>query len=419
MATTTTSTPTKTPPAAAASPKLPPVVWLLGAVAFLMGTTELVVAGLLPEISAALDVSVASAGLMITVFAVGMMVGAPLMAMATLRLPRRSTLIAALLVFAAGHIVGGLSTSFALALVGRFASALATGTFWAVGAVVATAAAGQAASSRAMSVMIGGVTLANIIGVPLGTAGGQALGWQGPFWVLAVLALAATVVIARRLPADHGGGDSSLRDELTALKHPRLWLVYLAIALLQAGVLATYSYVAPLLTERAGLPAAVVPLAMLGYGAGALAGTTFGGRRGDKNPWGIVIPAAVLTAALLAAISLWATNSIVASALIVLLGFAGIIGNPILVGQVVRIAGAGRSLPMALATSWFNVGIAAGSWIGGLALNSGLGLRGPSLTGVVLALFALLPLGFLAASQRTVAASTDTASYEDLAPRTQ
>ncbi|MFF5160674.1 MFS transporter [Streptomyces sp. NPDC000348] len=402
MATTTTPTPTSTPPITVeASAKLPPVVWLLGAVAFLMGTTELVVAGLLPEISAALHVSVSSAGLMITVFALGMMVGAPLMAMATLRLPRRSTLIAALLVFAAGHVVGALSTSFVLALAGRFVSALATGTFWAVGAVVATAAAGPAASSRAMGVMIGGVTLANIIGVPLGTAGGQVLGWQGPFWALAVLALAATAVIARRLPADHSGSTTTVRDEITALKHPRLWLVYLAVALLQSGVLATYSYVAPLLTERAHLPEAVVPLAMLGYGAGALAGTAFGGRRGDKNPWGTVIPAAIATAAVLGAITLWATSSAAAVALIVLLGFVGIISNPILVGQVVRIAGAGRSLPMALATSWFNVGIAAGSWIGGLALTTSAGLKGPSLAGLVLAATALLPLGVLAVRRRT------------------
>lgn len=404
----TTSLPTESPAAAAATPlKLPPVVWLLGAVAFLMGTTELVVAGLLPEISSALHISTASAGLMITVFAIGMMIGAPLMAMATLRLPRRSTLIAALLVFAAGHVIGALSTSFALALVGRFASALATGTFWAVGAVVATAAAGPAASSRAMGVMIGGVTLANIVGVPFGTALGQALGWQAPFWILAFLALAATVVLARRLPNDRGGSDSSVRAELAALKHPRLWLVYVSIALLQAGVLATYSYVSPLLTERAGLPEAVVPLAMLGYGVGALAGTTLGGRRGDdKNPWTTVLPAALLTALLLGAITLWATSSVVAVGLIVLLGFVGIIANPILVGQVVRIAGAGRSLPMAFATSWFNVGIAAGSWIGGLSLASSLDLKGPSLVGLVLAALALLPIGALALRKDSAASGS-------------
>ncbi|GHD14300.1 MFS transporter [Streptomyces violarus] len=385
--------------------KLPPVVWLLGAVAFLMGTSEFVISGLLPQISGALDVSVSSAGTLITAFAVGMMIGAPVMSMATQRLPRRSALIAALLVFAAGHVVGALSSSLGLALVGRFAAALGNGTFWAVGAVVATAAAGPAASTRAMGVMVGGITLANIVGVPLGTAAGQLGGWQAPFWMLAALAVAAAAVVARQLPADTTRADTSLRAEAAALKHPRLWLVYLAIALIQAGIMAAYSYVAPLLTDRAHLATAFVPLAMLGFGVGALAGTTVGGRLGDRRPYATLIPATALTSALLAAITLWATNSVVAVVLVVLLGGAGFANNPIVVGEVVRIAGADRSLPMALATSAFQVGIAAGSWLGGIALTSGLGLRGPSLAGFAFALAALLPLGLLAASHRKTEAA--------------
>ncbi|MFH9085604.1 MFS transporter [Streptomyces sp. NPDC017673] len=378
--------------------KLPPVVWLLGAVAFIMGTSEFIVSGLLPQISGALAVSVSSAGTLITAFAVGMMIGAPVMALATQRLPRRSALVAALLVFAVGHIVGALSPNLTLALVGRFASALGNGTFWAVGAVVATAAAGPAASTRAMGVMVGGTTLANIVGVPLGTAAGQLTGWQAPFWMLAALAVIAAAVIARRIPADTTRADTSLRAEATALRHPRLWLVYLAIALIQAGIMAAYSYVVPLLTDRAHLATAVVPLALLGYGVGALAGTTVGGRLGDRRPYGTLIPATALTSALLGALTLWATDSVVAVALVVLLGGAGFANNPIVVGEVVRVSGAGRSLPMALATSAFQVGIASGSWLGGIALTSGLGLKGPSLTGFAFALAALLPLGLLAAS---------------------
>ncbi|WP_319345204.1 MFS transporter [Streptomyces sp. NY05-11A] len=335
------------------------MVWLLGAVAFIMGTSELIVAGLLPEIAGSLHVSVSSAGLIITVFAIGMMLGAPVMSLATLRLPRRSALIAALFVFAAGHVVGALSSNLVLALVGRFAAALGNGTFWAVGAVVATAAAGPAASTRAMGVMVGGVTLSSIVGVPLGTAAGQVAGWQGPFWALAVLALVTAVVISRKLPADTGSAGDSLRGELGSLKHSRMWLVYLAIALIQAGLMAFYSYVAPLLTVRAHLASAIVPLAMLGYGLGALAGNTLGGRRGDHRPYATLIPAAAATAVLLAAITLWATNSVLTVVLVVLLGAAGMSTNPVLVGEVVRIAGAGRALPMALATSAFQVGMAS------------------------------------------------------------
>ncbi|MFF9496270.1 MFS transporter [Streptomyces flaveolus] len=393
-------------PAVTGKVKLPPVVWLLGAIAFLMGTSELIVVGLLPQISGALDVSVAGAGTLITVFAVGMMIGAPVMSMATLRLPRRTALIAALVLFAVGHVVGALSSSLAAAIVGRFVAALGTGTFWAVGAVVVTAAAGPAASTRAMGVMVGGTTFANIVGVPLGTVAGQLSGWQGPFWTLAVLSLAAAAVIARRLPADSGGAESTLRGEVASLSNGRLWLVYLSIALVQGGIMAFYSYVAPLLTDRAGLAEAVVPLALLGYGAGALVGTSLGGRLGDHRPYTALLPATALTALVLAAITLWATNSVMGVSLVVLLGLAGIATNPILVGQVVRVGGTGRALAMALANSSFQVGIALGSWTGGLALTTALDLRGPSLAGTVLALLALLPLGLLAASHRKVGATS-------------
>ncbi|KAA9159477.1 MFS transporter [Amycolatopsis acidicola] len=361
-----------------------------------MGTTELVVAGLLPQVSAGLDITLSQAGLLITVFAVGMMVGAPAMAMATLRLPPRATLVLALVLFAAGHVAAALSSSFAVVLVARFAAAVATGTFWAVGAVVAAAAAGPAASARAMGVMIGGVTLANVLGVPLGTAGGQLLGWQGPFWVLAALALIAAAVLARKLPAAETRPQTSFAAELASLRRGRLWLVYLATALVQGSFVAAYSYVAPLLTELAGLPEAVVPLAMFGYGAGALAGITFGGRLGDIHPFGIAIPAAGLIAVTLAALTLWGGNGVLAVALVLALGAFGLVANPILVAQVVRATGPVNTLAMSLSTSSFNVGIAGGSWLGGLALSSSLGVHGPPVVGLVIAVVALGPLGVLA-----------------------
>lgn len=182
--------------------RLPFVVLVLSAGTFLMGTTEFVIAGLLPEIADDLNVSVSHAGLLITAFAAGMIVGAPAMAIATLRLPRRSTLILALAVFALGHLVAALSSSFALVLAARVVTALATGTFWCVGALVATTAAGPAATSRALGMLLGGLTVATVAGVPLGAWLGQLSGWRGPFWVLAVLSAGAAAVIGRYIPDD-------------------------------------------------------------------------------------------------------------------------------------------------------------------------------------------------------------------------
>ncbi|MFD5483280.1 MFS transporter [Streptomyces hawaiiensis] len=184
--------------------RLPLVVYVLALGTFLMGTTEFVVAGLLPEIASDVQVGVAQAGLLITVFAVGMIVGAPLMAMLTLRLPQRLTLILALGVFAAGHVVVALGSSFGLLLAARFLTALATGAFWAVANVVAARAAGPAASSRALGVVGAGAMLANVVGVPLGAFAGQLLGWRGPFWALAVFGTAAMALIARQVPRAGG-----------------------------------------------------------------------------------------------------------------------------------------------------------------------------------------------------------------------
>jgi predicted MFS family arabinose efflux permease len=276
-------------------------------------------------------------------------------------------------------------------------TAIAVGAFWAVGAAVATGAAGPLARARAMGVMVGGLTLANVIGVPLGTAFGEALGWRGPFWILAGLAVVAMPVIARQVPAGGGRAHLSARAEIAALRQVRVWVVFLATALFEAGMIASYSYVSPLLTTRAGLPEKFIPLVLLGFGAGALLGTMTGGRFGDRRPFGTAIPAAVLTACVLAATALWASNVPAAATLVVLLGATAFAATPILVAQALHAASDAPTLVSALATSAFNIGNAGGSWLGGLALSTSLGLRGPALTGLVLTLASMAPLTLLAA----------------------
>ena len=221
-----------------------------------MGTTEFLVAGLLPEIANDLNVTPARAGLLITVFAIGMIVGTPGMAILTLRLPRRTTLSLALCVFAVGHVIVAVGSGFGLLLAARFLTALATGAFWAVAAVVASRAAGPDASSRALGVVLGGGMLANIIGVPLGAFAGQLIGWRGPFWVLAGLAAVAVALVVRFVPRDDPHRPRpSVRAEFVSLRSRHLWLVLLSATMIMGGTLATYSYIAPLLTHRPGLPA--------------------------------------------------------------------------------------------------------------------------------------------------------------------
>ncbi|MFD3499395.1 MFS transporter [Streptomyces sp. NPDC058678] len=376
--------------------KLPFVVWVLAAGTFLMGTTEFVVAGLLPELAGDLGVSVSHAGLLITAFAIGMIVGAPTMAMATLRLPQRQTLILALSVFCLGHLVAALSTSFTVVLLARVVTALATGAFWSVGFVVATAAAGPHQATRATGVMIGGLTLANVVGVPIGSFAGQFTGWRGPFWALAVLSGLAALFIGRFIPAQGQRVEVSVRAEVRALRQGRLWLALGAAMLIMGGVLATYTYVSPLLTDRAGIPAGAVPLALIAFGVGALGGTAIGGRLGDRRPMVTTITAAAATALVLLLLIPLSGNPATATLLVFLMGLTGFTVNPVVTALAMRFAGDAPTLTSALTTSAFNTGIAAGSAIAGTALDSSLGLTGPPLVGTVIAALTLLPLMALA-----------------------
>lgn len=382
--------------------RLPFVVYVLALGTFLMGTTEFVVAGLLPEIAGDLGVSVAQAGLLITVFAVGMVVGAPLTTMLTLRLSRRLTLMLALAVFAAGHVIVAVGSSFALLLSARFLTALATGAFWAVGNVVAARAAGPAASSRALGVVGAGAAIATVIGVPLGALAGQLIGWRGPFWALAALAVAAIALIHRYVPHDAPDHQpASIRSELSALRSGRVWVVLAACAATTGGVLSMYSYISPLLTDRAGLAAALVPLVLVGFGVASVPGSLVIGRLGDARPHATTIAVSATTTLLLLAISLFSGFAVPTVALVAVLGFFGLSLAPVLISLAVRFAGRAPTLGSALTVSAFNFGTATGTWIAGLALNSSLGATGPAVVGTVIAGLTLIPTTALAVTHRS------------------
>ena len=385
-----------------ASTGLPFVTYILAIGTFLMGTTEFIIAGLLPEIAEDLDVTPARAGLMITVFAVGMIVGTPGMAILTLRLPRRTILTLALCIFAAGHVIVALGTGFGLLLAARFLTALATGAFWAVAAVVASRAAGPGTSSRALGVVLGGGMLANVVGVPLGAFAGQLIGWRGPFWVLAGLAALAATLIVRFVPHDDPEqARPSVRSELASLRSRRLWLVLMSATMIMGGTLSTYSFIAPLLTNRAGLPGNLVPLALVGFGVGALFGSFLGGRLGDTRPYAATITAAAATAAILLAICLFSHHTLPTVILVALLGLTSMTVNPILIALAVRFADRAPTLASALSTSAFNLGTAVGSGMAGRALESPLRELGPPIIGAVVATLTLVPLAALALAHRT------------------
>jgi DHA1 family inner membrane transport protein len=388
---------------------LPPVVPLLAIGAFLMCTTEFLIAGLLPQMADDFGVRPSQVGLLITAFAIGMIVGAPVMAVATLRLPKRAALVLALILFAAGHVIAALSGSFALLVAARVLTAVVTGAFWSVASVVATRAAGPGASSRALGVMGSGVALATVLGVPLGSLAGDHLGWRGAFWALAVLALVAAAVIGRFAPADEAGQTVSVRSELQTLRSTRLWLVLGATVLVMGGCMGTFSFISPLLTERSGLRLALVPLVFVCFGLGSMIGTNGVGRLADRRPVATFIGCAVAAALVLAALIPLSAHPATAVIAITLLGVVTMAIPPVATGLSVRLAGSAPTLAAAFAVSAFNGGIAAGSSIGGHTLDTSLGTTGPATVGVVMVVLGLIPLLALNAMNGRTHMNTDRA----------
>lgn len=407
MSTTTSSTPTvgrdadAGATASAARPRLPLVVYVLALGTFLMLTTEFVVAGILPEMSADLNVSIARAGMLITVFAIGMIIGAPLMAMLTLRLSKRLTLVLSLIVFIVGHVIVALESDFAVLLMARFITAFATGAFWAVSAVVASRSPGPQSSARAIGIVTAGGTLATVLGVPLGALVAQSVGWRGTFWALAIAAAVATVFVARLVPAaEDETSRTSIRAELSGLRSVRLWVTLAACMTTTGGVLAAYSFISPILTDQAGVPAALVPLVLTGFGIGSFIGTLVGGRFGDAHPSLITILTPAVTVLLLFGIGALAGAPWATIVLVVLLGLFGLSANGVLIDLTVRFAGQAATLGSALAVAAFNAGTAVGSAVAGLMLGSALGIAGPAAVGAGIVALTLIPTILLAVMRR-------------------
>ncbi|MEJ6547931.1 MFS transporter [Corynebacterium sp. USCH3] len=381
--------------------RLPFVTYVLAAGVFLMGTTEFIVAGILPEIADDLSVSVSDAGLMITVFAVGMIVGTPAMAALTLRLPRKVTLTLALLVFGVGHVIVAVTSVLPVILAARFLTALATGAFWAVAAVVGAQAAGPSLASKALGIVLGGGMLANVVGVPLGAFAGQTVGWRGPFWALAGLAVLGALIVFRQVPADPEDAPTpSLRAEFRALLDGRVWLVLAGCAVVCGSSLAVYSFISPLLTDNSGLAASAVPLVLACYGVGAFIGSNLGGSLGARRPFAVLFFSATATFLVLAGLLLFSHNAAVTIVLVVLLGLFGRSTNPVLIGMAVRYADKAPTLASAMATASFNVGTAVGSWIAGMMLATSLGASGPVAVGTIVAAVYFIPLALLVRRER-------------------
>lgn len=368
---------------------MPIAIWILGAAIFAQGTSELMLAGLLPEMSADLGVTVPEAGLLVSVFALGMLIGAPVLAVVTLRWPRRRALLAFLTIFVLAHVAGALTDSYPVLLAVRFVAAFVYAGFWAVGAGTAMSLVSPDRRGRAMSVVAGGLTVATVIGLPAGTWIGQNLGWRGAFWAVAAMSTLAAGAVLAAVPTARPTTAPRMADELRGLAVPRLWLSYAMTAVGTAALLGTFTYLGAMLITTSGLGSEWVPVILFGYGAGALAGMAVGGYAADRWPHGVLLVGFTALCVVLVGIAVASRHALPVAALSVLLGLTGFGTNPALNSRVFSLGASAPTLTAAGTTSAFNVGIAVGPWLAGLALTAGWGYPAVPWIGAVLAVAAL------------------------------
>lgn len=362
--------------------------------AFAIGTTEFVVMGLLPQMAQDLDVSIPSAGMLVSGYALGVVFGGPLLAMATARLPRKAVLLVLMGVFVLGNLLCALAPDYTTLMAARVIAALAHGSFFGAGAVVAGHIAPPGKRAQAIALMFTGLTVANILGVPAGTWLGQALGWRATFWAVVGLGVVALIAIARNVPVLHDLAPPRLGRELRVLREPQVLLALGMTVFGFGGVFTVFTYIVPILTDEAGVASHSVGAVLVLFGLGATLGTLLGGRLAD---WKLMRALTIALSVLCVFFLLFAAGmhlKPVAVAGVFLIGFIGFIGGPGLQTRSVQQAKDAPLLASTLNQSAFNLGNAGGAWIGASLLAHGaaypvLGVAAAAVTAVGLGLTVL------------------------------
>lgn len=362
---------------------MPLALFLLAVAVFAMGTSEFMLAGLLPDIASSLNVSVGTAGLLTSAFAVGMIVGAPLMAGLARRWPARNNLLGFVLAFAAVHVVGALTSSFPVLLITRVVAALANAGFLAVALATASALAAPDQKGRALAVLLSGTTVAIIAGVPGGAVLGALLDWRATFWVIVLLCLPAGLGVVQGIPArtstteqDHASG-LALRSELAQLAKPRLILVMVLAALVNAATFGTFTFLAPIVTDTAGLAELWIPVVLVLFGIGSFLGVRIAGRLSDQHPGELLALGGPLVLLGWIALAALAAHPVALLVLVLVQGLFSFALGSTLIARVVSEASGAPTMGGSYATAALNIGAAGGPVVAAATLGTGLRELGP------------------------------------------
>ncbi|MGW5328104.1 Cmx/CmrA family chloramphenicol efflux MFS transporter [Streptomyces sp. NPDC004014] len=390
---------------------MPLPLYLLALAIFAMGTSEFMLAGLLPDVASDLHVTVGTAGALTSAFAIGMVVGAPLMAVLARHWPARASLLGFVLVFLTAHAAGAATSSFRVLFATRAVAALANAGFLAVALTTAATLVPPGKHGRALAVLLSGTTVATVAGVPGGAVLGTLLGWRATFWAVAALCLPAAVGVLTGIPASRADADDSvgpaLRTELAQLTRPRLLLMMLLGALVNAATFASFTFLAPVVTDTAGLGELWVSVALVLFGCGSFVGVTVAGRLSDQRPGLVLVVGGPLLLAGWPALALLADEPVALLALVFAQGALSFALGGTLITRVLYEAADAPTMAGSYATAALNVGAALGPLVAATTLRTAVGDLGPLWTSgllVALALMVAFPLRTVVADDRSTGA---------------
>ncbi|MYW79105.1 Predicted arabinose efflux permease, MFS family [Streptomyces sp. LaPpAH-199] len=370
---------------------MPRAVHVLAFGIFAMVTSEFVVAGLMPQMAAGLGVTVPQVGYLITVFALSMAFGGPPLTVALLRLPPKTALMTLFPLFLASNVLAATASDYPAMVVARVITGVASQAFFGVAISLGSQLTRPERRGRAVAVLLNGLMLGTLLGLPLATLTGERYGWRAAFWAISALTVAAALCTAAGVRrADRPEGSGTLRSELTAFRAPRLWLTLLTSTMVIGATFSAFSYLNPILTEVTGFSPGAVPLLLLAYGAATVVGNTVVGRLADRHTLPVLLGGLTLNAVFLAGFALLAGVETGAVLCMLGVGLVGVTMNPALVTRVQR-AGNARPLVNTVHTSFITLGVVLGSALGGLGLDR-FGPRAPLWLGAALAVAGLLTL---------------------------
>jgi DHA1 family inner membrane transport protein len=353
--------------------------------AFAIGTTEFASMGLLPQIARDLEVSIPQAGMLITLYALGVVIGAPLVTIAAVRLPRARLLVLLIALIGLGNLLSAIAPDFTV-----LAAGLPHGAFFGVASLVAARLSPPGRRARSVSQVMLGLTIATMLGVPASTAFGQVVGWRSAYLIVVVVAVASTLAIWRLVPEPEGAGvTGSIRGELRALRRAQVWFALGIGSIGFGGMFAVYSYIGEIVPGVMGLGERAVPVALFVFGVGMTAGNILAGRLADRSVYGTIFAGLIGMALSLAVFALVAEQALAGMALLLVIAITSQLMGPSLQLFLLDASPDAPSLAAALHHSALNIGNSLGAALGAAVLAAGWGLLAPAWTGVVLAVLGL------------------------------